>query len=172
MRGRLINKFMADIRRVDPEATRDVDDGHGNSGMNDVFRELAKVKDADGGAVGTSPRQEMGPLLVPCQVEPLSYKETSMVPDGDDPRSIIKLVFFRRDFERLELIGEDGMPLLRKGDRLESILLKDGVTVQQGFPEGMYLDNFKNDSFGLNMSNPKANLIVAMFKPRPRGING
>ena len=172
MRGRLINKFTAVIYRYDPVTTAS-QTAHGRSALDDVFREILDAPDPDEGAVGISLRKEMDPINLTCQIEPLSWKETQLVPDGDDPSSMIKIIFFRKDLETLGLIGSDGLPMLRKGDRLDSFVSKKGETVQKFEGSGtMYLSNIKPDSFGLNMASPTVNLLVAIFKPRPQGTRG
>lgn len=172
MRGRLIFKFVADIRRLDTEATADVELADGRKGYNNTFRELEKASDPGGGAVGVEVRQEFDPLIIPCQVEPMKWEDTQRVSDGDDVSSMIKLVFHRRWFEQNNMLDSNGLPKLRKGDRLDSIKDRSGNVIQKfgDHPDGVYLYSIMPDSFGLNMRQPKPNLFVALFNNRPKGL--
>jgi len=173
MRGRLINKMYAMIARLDTDTTAKVELDNGRTGYDDVFREVEKKSDPDGGAVGESVRAEMELISIPCQVEPLTWRETQVTPGGDNPASAIKLITHMRYLESDGLIRDDGLPSLRKGDRLDRIMNKHNKTVQQfdGHPTGMYLYSITPSSHGLNMADPKVNLVILIFTNRQQGIS-
>lgn len=173
MRGRLIFSFRAQIFRADPVTTRNVDpDGSGRGGFDDDFKEPVLV-DHDGDGVSDFKRSELEPVLIPCQVEPVANEVLRMTGGGDSPASSMALVFHFADLERLGLVDSTtGEALIRKGDRLGSLVDRSGVVVQT-FPDppGLYVVESRPIGFGLGLFMSRRNLLFVKFGDRSaRGL--
>jgi len=157
-RGRLIFPFMASYRRLDVEAMATV-------GYDDVYREPILID--DGSPLGASGRIEMDAVLVPAQVEDRAMNELRMTGAGNTPRSEVTVVHHFRDLEGIGLVGDDGMALLRVGDRLEAIYDRDGAKVLDApAPPGLYVVEARPAGMGLGR---RRNLLVVTLRERTEG---
>ena len=172
MRGRLIQRFMAEVLRLDRDSTSTTDpDGTGplDGGYDTDFREPVFVDD-DGDGLGESSRQEMDAVRIPCQIEPRAEDGGSAVGEASTLASEMKLVFHFRDLERLGLVGTDGRPLIGIGDRLAGIYQRNGTMVQEFVdPSGMFVTRLRTTGWGMNRSRPTRNLLLVDFDERKQG---
>ncbi len=170
MRGRLIFSFLAELYRLDTEATASVDpDGAGplTGGYDDDFKEPGLV-DLDDDGVSERIREEYPPVRIPCQVEPETFEALQMLQSGNAPRSEVALVFHFKDLERMGLVDvASGDAMIRPGDRLGAIYDKAGELIQSvRAPPGLYVDEARPIGFGLNLSRPRRNLLLVTFVGR------
>jgi hypothetical protein len=170
MRGRLINPFLAEIARLDTDATAaDPDDaGPLTSGYDPDFKETIVLDDA---GLRVDARREMPPVLVPCQVEVGAFEALQQLAGGNSPNSQVTLVFHFRDLERMGLVDPvSGDALLRVNDRLVAIRDLAGVLVQavRARP-GLYASEVQPQSFGLGRAR---NLLLVTFQERDLGVRG
>ena len=170
MRGRLIFPFLAELFRLDTHAMATLDpDGPGplEGGYDPDFKEPVLV-DRDDDGIGERVRQEFPPVRVPCQVEPEVFEDLRMFASGNAPRSRINLVFHFKDLERFELVDEaSGDALIRTGDRLGAIHDIAGDLVQAiRTPPGLYVTEARPIGFGLNLAQPRRNLLLVSFEDR------
>ena len=173
MRGRLVYTFLAEVYRLDSRSMATVDpDGPGplSGGYDPDFKESVLV-DRDGDGIGERVRAEHPPVRVPCQVDTRTFEELRMLASGNAPRSQLDLVFHFKDLERLGLVdAASGDALIRPGDRLAAIYDKAGALVQAvRTPPGLYVTEARPIGFGLGLSRPRRNLLVATFEPRQQG---
>lgn len=162
MRGRLIQKFAARIRRLDTVTQAGADN------FDDVFRTPVK-SDATGDGHGSVVRTERAADLLPCQVASPRYENRSQTEMGNDPDSEITLYFHASDLEAASLIhATTGRPLIQVGTRLDAILDKRTSEVVMTFPDGLFCTESSAVGWGLGMSRPKRNLVKATFKRRRR----
>jgi hypothetical protein len=164
MRGRLIQKFVAELGRIDTSAI----EAAGN--FDDAFREATSI-DTDGDGVGDPTRQEMTAIQIPCQIESEVWEALSAHVMGADPDFDIRLVFHFRDLESLGLVGSDGNATITIGDRLIRILDKAGTTEIQQVPaeRPLYVTEALPRGWGICMANPTRNLLVVTFAARGLG---
>ena len=170
MRGRLIFPFLAELHRLDTQATAIEDpDGAGplEGGYDPDFKESVLV-DPDSDGIGEPIRKEHPFVRVPCQVEPKVFDELRMFASGNAPRSHIDLVFHFKDLERMGLVDKaTGDALIRPGDRLSAIYDKTGELVQQiRTPPGLYVTEARPIGFGLCRTRPRRNLLLVSFSDR------
>jgi hypothetical protein len=174
MRGRLINRFLADIARLDTEASAADPDGAGpeTSGYDDDFREPVVI-DVDDGDVTTNvrgeTRQEQATITVPCQVETAMHERLNMAPGGNIPDSRMNLVFHFCDLEQLGLIDDDGNAKLKINDRLVQLRRVCGdQDVEQKLPSGgLYATHVFPTAFGIGQ---RKNLLVIQFDDREQSV--
>jgi hypothetical protein len=160
MRGRLIFPFLAEIFRLDTQTTAGTDP----IGFDPDFKE-ARVLDPTGDGIGERIRNELPPIKVPCQVEPKTFEELAMFASGNSPRANITLVFHSKDMERMGLVDDNGEAMIRPEDRLGAIYTKADVLVQT-IRNPMYAIDSRPMGFGLNMANPRRNLLFVTFDSR------
>jgi hypothetical protein len=170
MRGKLINPFLAEIARLDTTATAADPDGPGPlvSGYDPDFKETVVLEDA---GARRDARQEMPPMLVPCQVEVGAFEALQQLAAGNSPNSQVTLVFHFRDLERMGLVDPTtGDALLRLNDRLVAIRDMAGKLVQAvRTPPGLYATEVQPQSFGLGRSR---NLAIVIFQEREISARG
>jgi hypothetical protein len=172
MRGRLINKFLADIARLDTVASAADPDGTGptSSGYDDDFREPVVIN--AGGTttnVRTDTRQEQATISIPCQVETAMHERLLMAPGGNLSESSINLVFHYCDLEQLGLLDDDGNAQLRVNDRLVQLRRMCGDQgVEQKLPSGgLYATHVIPTAFGIG---GRRNLLIVTFDSRDRSV--
>jgi len=169
MRGRLLQRFLAGIRRLDAGAIRAVDpDGAGPlvAGYDDDFRE-PNLEDPDEDGVGEVARREVDEIQIPCQVESDAFEALRLYAAGHSPRMSVDLTTHMRDLERLGLVGDDGEILIRAGDRLGAIYNRAGAVVQAvRNPPGLFVSEAAPAGFGLGGLVPTRNLVVITFADR------
>jgi hypothetical protein len=164
MRGRLIQKFLAELGRVDPagiEAAGDYDD---------AFREATSI-DTDGDGIGDPTRVELAAVQIPCQIEAEAWEALEAHVMGVDPDFDFRCVFHFRDLERLGLVAADGNAAITIGDRLIRVLDKTGTEIQQVPAERpLYVVEALPRGWGICMAKPTRNLLIVSF--RARGLRG
>jgi hypothetical protein len=170
MRGRLIFPFLAELCRLDTEATAVVDpDGGGplSGGYDPDFREPVLV-DGDGDGLGLSARREHPPVRLPCQVEAKVFDALQMAATGNTPDSTIELLFHFRDLEHRGLVdAESGQPLIHPGDRLAGLYDAAGSLVfTVTNPPGLFVREARPLGFGLGRSRPQRNLLLVTLEDR------
>jgi len=154
-RGMLINKFVAVIRRLDTVATAAVVGG----GYDKEFDAVRVVN--DGTQIGSSSRREMDELRLNVQLDRDSWGRNTPGRGGRQVVADIVLVFHWPDLENGGLIGTDGEPLLKVGDRIDKIETVMG-DVESTFknPPGMFITEFERAGHGLNpFGTPRTNLL-------------
>ncbi|MBI4508734.1 MAG: hypothetical protein HY698_03795 [Deltaproteobacteria bacterium] len=170
MRGRLINPFLAEIARLDTTATAADPDATGPlvSGYDPDFKETVVLDDA---GARRDARQEMPPMLVPCQVEVGAFEALQQLATGTSPNSRVVLVFHFQDLERMGLVdAASGDALIRVNDRLVAIHDVAGNLVQRvRTPPGLYATEVAPQSFGLGSAR---NLLLVTFDERELGPRG
>jgi len=154
-RGRLINKFVAVIRRLDTEATSLVVGG----GYDDEFDAVVPVN--DGTQLGASSRREMAELRLPVQLDRKSWGEQRMARGGRQVNADIVLTFHWPDLENGGLVDADGECVLKKGDRIAKIeTVKGDVEATFDYPPGMFVTDFERAGHGLApFGVPRTNLL-------------
>jgi hypothetical protein len=172
MRGRLIQKFLCSLRRLDTKATSEVVGG----GFDPEFGEEKIVEDAS--QLGTSSRREHDAVDIPCQVDRRNWGQDVMTGGGHDAETEIYLTFHFSDLERMGLVHLSGdligTPMVGAGDRMEKLKDYAGNTVQT-FPDppGMFVVGAEQAGFGLNtFGTPKRNLLIVTFRPERQGRHG
>jgi hypothetical protein len=162
MRGRLIQKFKARIRRLDTSTQETA----GN--FDDIFR-TPKKSDSTGDGHGSVVRTERDAELLDCQIASPRYENMAQSEMGNDPDSEITLYFFAKDLEDSSLFDSTtGRPLIQVGTRLDAILDRlTGDTVLI-FPDGLFCDESYPVGWGLNMARAQRNLVKARFVRRKR----
>lgn len=156
-RGRLINKFVAVIRRLDTVATAAVVGG----GYDKEFDAVRVV--GDGTQTGASSRREMAELRLPVQLDRDTWGRNQPGRGGRQVLADIVLVFHWPDLENGGLIGTDGEPVLKIGDRIDKIETVMGA-VESTFknPPGMFFTGFDRAGHGQDpFGNPRTNLLFA-----------
>lgn len=168
MRGRLIFPFVAVLARVDPAAIEAAGPG-GAEGFDDDF--LEPTNEAVGDAV-VPIRRELAELRLRAQIEPGTFVQLRRLLAGFAPEAEMTLTLHMPELEDAGLVGADGWPTLRAGDRLARIEDEDGVTVLEiADPPGIYLDTMTPDSFGL-LGSKRPNLLICALTDRPQGGAG
>lgn len=154
-RGRLINKFVAVIMRLDTAATAAVIGG----GYDKEFDAVIPVD--DGSQLGLTSRREMAELRLNAQLDRKSWGEQMQTRGGRQIAADIVLVFHWPDLENAGLIGTDGEPLLKKGDRIAKIETVMGtVEATFDYPPGMFITDFERAGHGqAPFGNPRTNLL-------------
>lgn len=162
MRGRLICPMLAEIARLDTQATEQA------GGYDPDFR---TVRTSYPGGVRTSARRELPPVQVPCQVEDGSWESQRQTAAGNAPDSRLVLVFHYEDLEQLGLVDPTTLDaLLRVNDRLVRLLDRDtGALALRVRDEagGLFITEAKPGGLGLG---GRRNLLIATFEERPQGL--
>jgi len=162
-RGRLINKFIAVIARLDTEATANVAGG----GYDDVFDAVKPV--SDGTQLGASSRREMAEIRLHCQLDRRSWGERTVDRGGGQTRSDIVVTLFWEEMENQGLIDANSEPLLKQGDRFVRIETLKGQIEATFKPDpGMLFDELERAGHGLDpFGTPRTNLLY-VFASYPR----
>ena len=93
-RGRLISRFVAVIRRLDPEETADVVNG----GYDDDFDEILPVQ--DGTSLGADSRREMDAIRLRCQIHRPSktgFDKDGLTRGGHELETDLHVTLFMKD---------------------------------------------------------------------------
>lgn len=144
MRGRLINRFVCVLVRLDAAATAVVAGG----GYDADFRAVKPV--ADGSQLGASSRRERAAVRIPCQLDRSTWGADQLRRSGHRTDSDIVITLHWPDLERLGLIASDGRPDIRQGDRIAAIETDAGAT-EESFPNppGMFVHDLERAGHGL-----------------------
>lgn len=155
MRGRLIQRFKAEIARLDTVATE-------IAGQYDHdFREI-KRSDATGDGIGTVQRQEHTAVILPCQVGSRTFEALQASDLGNAPQTELVLWLHFADLEEAGLVdATTGQPLIHVGDRIVSIrdYFDGSVVLAMRTPPGLYVEEARSSGWGLNMARPQRNLL-------------
>jgi len=169
VRGILIQKFLAVIRRLDTTATAAVATG----GYDDVFGDTLPTE--DGSQFGGDSRREHAALSVPCQVDRRGWGMDQLYRSGHQENTTVVLTLHMPDLENQGLLDADGNPIIRPGDRIEKITDIAG-NLQVAFPEadgGMYIETVEQAGHGLNYGGiARFNLVILSCKPERQGGAG
>ena len=166
MRGRIIQKFVCVLRRLDPAATAAVPGG----GFDPVFNEVIPVD--DGTQLGSPSRREQAALRLTCQLDRDPRLGMDLLTrGGHQDSSTLVIVLFMQELENMGLLGADGKPEIQSGDRVEEIQDRHGNTML-AFPEppGMFVHEAAPQGYGLAaFSVPKINLFTLTCRPEEKG---
>lgn len=170
MRGRLIQRFLAELRLLDTAATAAADvDGSGpmTGGYDPFLREPLYVDESGGAPAGVSARREKSAVRVPCQLDTGGDERLRQMGEGNAPEATLSVAFHFRDLERLGLVAANGAPLIDAGDRLAGIYdIAGGVVQEFPNPPGLFVVRAKTSGWGLNMRRPTRNLLLVEFGER------
>lgn len=162
MRGRLIQRFLAELKRLDTATQASA----GN--FDDIFR-TPKKSDASGDGHGSVIRTEHDSDIIPCQVASPRYENRKQTDMGNDPDSEITLYFHAKDLESEGLFDSTtGRPLIQVGTRLVALLDKKTQSTVLSYPDGLFCEESTPVGWGLNMARPKRNLVKAIFRRREK----
>jgi hypothetical protein len=166
MRGRLIQRFKAEIARIDTEA---IDSG---DYYDEDFREVVySVGSSDG--IGTLQRQEHDTILVPVQIGTRTFEALQAFDQGNAPETELVMHMHFADLERLSLVETStGEPLIHTGDRLVSIkrYFDEALVLSIRTPPGLYVVEATSAGWGINMAQPTRNLLRVKFEERSAAI--
>ena len=155
MRGRLIQRFVCVLRRLDASATSAVAGG----GYDDVWRTTKPV--SDGTQTGATSRREEEAIRLPCQLDRRSWGRINPKPSGNEIDAELIITLHWPDLVAAGLIGSNGAPEIQQGDRIEAIETRLGA-VEETFanPPGMYVHDIERAGLGLHaFGTPKTNLL-------------
>lgn len=144
------------LRQLDAVET----DAVAGGGYDDIWRTLKPV--ADGTQEGASTRMEKDAVRIRCQLGRQAWGRTDISAGGHETISDIKVVVMWPDLVDASLVDANGLPLIRSGDRIESIETLDGdVDIMFRNPPGMLVRDLERAGHGLAaFGRPKTNLLV------------
>jgi hypothetical protein len=161
VRGRLINPFGIELRRLDVTATAS------SPGYDPIFREPSLISSSDG--LGSIGRREMSPIIVPGQfTTDNDFMLLQMLANGNAAKIDFRIVFHFADLEYAGLIeASTGLATIRVRDRLSAIYDVRTLELVQAIPNppGVFVTE-ANPRFGLGASR---NLLVVSFSSRDQG---
>lgn len=157
-RGRLIFAFIAEIARLDTEATV----------YDDVFRAPVRTADPSGEGGGVDGRQEQTLIQVKCQIEDRTADRLDPIAGGNNLDTAITLVFHFKDLEKAGLVLPNGKAAIQNTDRLVRILDKRGIREIQVIDEPeLFATQPKPQGFGLGAHR---NLLEVTFEEREKSV--
>jgi hypothetical protein len=165
MRGRLINRFVAVIYRLDPVATAAVV----GAGYDDEFGSLRPVD--NGSQAGTSTRRERVALRLPVQIDSKTWDDVILTRGGHEATADLELCLHMPDLRAAGLVDVTGVIDIAAGDRIDSIEARDGE-VQAKFvdPPGLFVTKVEPRGYGLAaFGTPKFNLVILTCGPQRQG---
>lgn len=168
MRGRLIQKFVAVIYRVDTAATAAVAGG----GYDPEFGEPLPV--VDGSLLGASSLRERPALRLPCQLDRKTWGGKDAARSGYEDMADIIVALHYSDLEAAGLVGADGVPTINAGDRIGAIEDLAGI-LQEAFPNppGMFVTDLERAGHGLAaFGTPRFNLLFLYCSKRKQAQTG
>lgn len=168
MRGRLIQKFVAVLYRIDTAATAAVVGG----GFDPEFGEALPV--VDGSLLGASSLREQAAIRLPCQLDRKTWGAVGAARSGYEENADIILALHYTDLENAGLIGVDGVPRIYPGDRVGAIEDLNGAT-QEVFanPPGMFVTDLERAGYGLAAFGvPRFNLLLLYCSKRHQATTG
>lgn len=144
MRGRLIQRFVAVLRRLDALETSTVEGG----GYDDVFREPVAIDDDS--HTGVTTRREMDEETLEVQVHSKAYGSTTLKIAGQEIDADMMLVAHWPDVVAGGFVDTDGKVLIQPGDRIDRIESTDGEVIDTfDNPPGVYVKSTSKAGFGL-----------------------
>jgi hypothetical protein len=162
MRGRLIQKFVCVLRRLDPLATSEVTDG----GYDEEFGEAIQVDNDT--ELGESSRREQTAIRLKCQLDrDQDFNHFAMTRGGQQETGRIVLLLHMPELESKGLITSEGKPAIFPGDRIQAIETIKGTEVLSFTEPEMFVLTAEPQGYGLNMfKEPKINLIELVCSPK------
>jgi hypothetical protein len=168
VRGRLIQRFVAVLYRIDTAATAAVAGG----GYDSEFGEALPV--VDGSLLGASSLRERAPLRLPCQLDRKTWGAAGAARSGYEQDADIIVTLHYADLEAAGLVGADGVPQIYPGDRIGAI--EDlGGAIQEVFanPPGMFVTDLERAGHGLAaFGTPRFNLLFLYCSKRHQAQTG
>lgn len=157
MRGRLIQRFLAVVHRLDPAATAAVPGG----GYDADFDEPLQV--ADGTQQGAPSRREMPAVRIPCQLDRKEWEGATLTRGGYQEETQPDITFHWPDLVRLGLVDANGRALLQPGDRIDAIeTIRGQLEVRFPNPPGVFITSVERAGHGLDcFGTPRSNLLIA-----------
>ena len=162
----LISPVYVQIYRLDITATWAQNPPGGETqGFDPVLREPILYDDPVTGA-RTSPRQELSPVLVPCQIETRTFDELRETFGGDNPASTVVFVTRRKDLETLGLIDATTRNCtLKKSDRISRLESYNYPgTVIQTFDKPLYVYEILPGSYGFGSEGHSLEIIYSTHR--------
>lgn len=158
MRGRLIQRFVARIAKLDRDSQRLAEH------YDDDFKEPVLVDNGD--RIGTIERAE-SLVEVPCQVKPVMLDKLAMLAGGNSPHGQFIIILHFKDLEAKGLVCDNGLADFHAGDRLCALLSTRGlVELQFEGVQRLYLTENKPIGWGLSMTHARRNLLLLRFEER------
>lgn len=167
--GLVLQRSIAVIHRLDPNATRSLDPpGDPTSGYDGLLGEPITY---DVGAVRTDARQELSAIRVPCQVEVPRFEDMKQFGPGIVAATVLTLVLHRQNLESAGLLDPTTRaPLIRKSDRVSAIE-RDGFPgqLQQPLtPPGLFVLEVRPASWGFGPEGHDLELVFLEDRARAR----
>lgn len=163
-RGRLIWPQMAVFRQLDTEATAADPDGAGplTTGYDDVFGTPVVYDNP----TRTSSRKESDEVRFPVQVKAQKYDEAQQRSQGTNLNRQMTLIAFYPDLVKRGLVDDNGLPTIRRGDRLDSLrhVKTDALIFKVEEPHGLFVVETRPAGFGL--SGLDRNLLLIVLESR------
>lgn len=152
-RGRLINKFVAVIRRLDTAAIET--DGN----YDPLFDAVARQD--DGTQTGATGRKEMAEIKIPAQLDrDEDWGAVQASRGGKQIKADLVLALHWPDLEKRGLIDGNGEPVLKRGDRIVKIETRKGNVEATFDGPGMYVTDLERAGYGqAPFGNPRTNLL-------------
>jgi hypothetical protein len=166
MRGRLIQRFVCVLYRLDPVATAAVVGG----GYDPEFGEAKRVNNST--QLGSPSRREQAALRLTCQLDRDPEWDSDILTRGGHMKeAAILIVLFLADLETAGLVDGNGNPKIYAGDRVGAIEDLNGNLVQTFVnPPGMFVSETEQIGYGLAAFGvPRHNLFVLKCNPEIKG---
>ncbi len=162
-RGRLLFPFLADLRRLDTNATRAA------SGYDDDFKTTRRTYPNGPAGAAVSTRVELPVVQLRCQVEMGRWEAQRQTASGNAPDTDLTLVFHFEELEAKGLVdAATGDALIRVNDRLVALRrVRDGAIVRAGSRPDVFATEVQPAGIGLG---GERNLLVVVFGDRPQGL--
>lgn len=152
--GLVLEKSAAVIHRLSPSATKDLRPYAGaTAGYDKDFREplVFDTNAPDDEQERTDTRIELPAIRVPCQFETPKFEEMNQEVQGNDPKTMFRLVLWRGDLEDMGLIDKQSRACLIKVDDRVSCIERwnsPGVVTIPFNAPGMYITEMQPGSPG------------------------
>jgi hypothetical protein len=168
MRGRLIQRLVCVLRRLDPAATAAV----GGGGYDPLFREAVPVD--DGTQLGATSRREEAAIRLQCQLNRDRKLAADMMTRGGHQKlADLIIVLFMEDLENASMVDAGGNVQIFPGDRIEKIEdLNGNAKMTFDNPPGMYVLGGSIGPAGYGLAafgTPQVNLYVLACSPEELG---
>lgn len=160
MRGRLINRAVIRLYRLDATASSAVVGG----GYDPDLRCLLPVDDNT--QLGASSRREKAPVDLPCQVGRRSWGAAAPRGSGYEIDYDLEFVLHIPDLEAASLMDASGTPMITNGDRVGALLRVDGTT-EETFdnPPGLFVVKVERCEPAIAaFGTPRSNLVLLFCK--------
>ena len=154
-RGRLIQKFLVHIARLDADATNSVVDG----GFDPDFHEPINVD--DGTQLGSNSRRYHPVDQLHCQLDRKTWGQRRTERSGEEIDADILIILHMPELERLGFVNASGEPIFQRGDKIVELLtVKGALELLFDDPPGMFIVSAERAGHGLAaFSTPRTNLF-------------